>query len=111
MSLIDDAKQALEDTGNQLKADLWMPDDKAFLEDRAKDLVELAAKAAKSKDPAQRAGYLAAARDTTIAVKVVALIRVEATEQHALDALEKLFWDTVVPRLVKALPALQGFIP
>ena len=111
MSLIDDAKQALEDTGHQLKADLWTPDDKAFLEARAKDLVELAAKAAQAQDAAQRAGYLAAARDTTISVKVLALIRMEATEQHVLDTLEKLFWDTVVPRLVKALPALQGFVP
>jgi alkylhydroperoxidase/carboxymuconolactone decarboxylase family protein YurZ len=111
MSLIDDAKQALEDAGTQLKADLWMPDDKAFLEDRAKDLVELAAKAAKARDPAQKAGYLAAARDTMISVKVLAMIRMEATEQHIVDALEKLFWNTVVPRLIKALPALQGFVP
>jgi hypothetical protein len=111
MSLIDDAKQALEDTGNQLKADLWTPDDKAFLEDRAKDLVELAAKAAKAQDPAQRAGYLAAARDTATSVKVLAMIRMEATEQHIVDALEKLFWNTVAPRLVKVLPALQGFVP
>ena len=111
MSLINDAKQALEDTGTQLKADLWLPDDKAFLEDRAKDLVELAAKAAKAQDPAQKAGYLAAARDTMISVKVLAMIRMEATEQHIVDALEKLFWNIVVPRLVKALPALQGFVP
>ena len=44
-------------------------------------------------------------------VKVLAMIRMEATEQHIVDALEKLFWNTVVPRLVKALPALQGFVP
>ena len=110
MSLIDDAKQALEDTGNQLKADLWTPDDKAFLEARARDLVEFAAKAATARSEAQRAGYVAAARDTLTSVKVLAMIRVEATEQHMLDALEKLFWETAVPRLVKALPALQGFV-
>lgn len=111
MSLIDDAKQALEDTGNLLKADLWKPDDKAFLEERAKDLVELAAKAAQAQDPAQRAGYLAAARDTTISVKVLAMIRVEATEQHVLDALEKRFWGELKPRLVKALPVLDHLLP
>jgi len=111
MSLIDDAKHALEDTGHQLKADLWLPDDKAFLEDRAKDLVELAAKAASAKSEAQRAGYVAAARDTMTSVKVLAMIRMEATQQHIVDALEKLFWSTVMPRLVKVLPALQGFAP
>lgn len=110
MSLIDDAKQALEDAGNQLRADLWQPEDKAFLEARAKDLVELAARAATAESEAQRAGYVAAARDMTTSVKVIAMIRVEATEQHLLDGLETLFWDTVVPRLVKALPALQGLV-
>lgn len=111
MSLIDDAKQALEDTGNQLKADLWTPSDKTYLEERAKDLVELAAKAAAAQSEAQRAGYVAAARDTVTSVKVLALIRMEASEQHMLDSLEKLFWNTVVPRLVKALPALDGVAP
>jgi alkylhydroperoxidase/carboxymuconolactone decarboxylase family protein YurZ len=111
MSLIDDAKQALEDTGTQLKADLWMPDDKAFLEDRAKDLVELAAKAAKAQDPAQKAAYLAAARDTMTSVKVLAVIRMEATEQHIVDALEKLFWKEVGPRLAKVLPLLHVLAP
>lgn len=111
MSLIDDAKRALEDTGHQLKADLWTPDDKTFLEERAKDLVELAAHAAAAQSEAQRAGYVAAARDTMISVKVLAMIRLEATEQHLLDTLEELFWNTVGPRLVKALPALQGLVP
>ena len=111
MSLIDDAKQALHDTGNQLKADLWTPDDKAFLEDRAKDLVELAAKAAKAQDSAQRAAYLAAARDTMISVKVLAMIRMEATEQHIVDALEKLFWKAAGPRLAKVLPLLHELAP
>ncbi len=111
MSLIDEAKRALEDTGNQLKADLWTSDDKAFLEARAKDLVQLAAKAEAAQDPAQRAGYLAAARDTVVSVKVLALIRTEAAEQHVLAALEKLFWHEAVPRLTKALPALHAFLP
>ncbi len=107
MSIIDEAKQAFEDTGHQLKADLWTPDDKAFLDDRAKNLVELTMKAAKVQDPAQKAGYLAAARDTAISVKVLALIRMEATEQHIVDALEKLFWKEAGPRLTKVLPLLH----
>lgn len=46
-----------------------------------------------------------------ISVKILAMIRMEATEQHILDALEKLFWTTAVPRLTKALPALHEFVP
>lgn len=111
MTAFDHAKQALEDAGTQLKADLWTPDDKAFLEQRARDLAELAAKAAETSDPAQRAAYLAAAQGAVTAVKVLALIRMEAAEQHILDALEKQFWSEVKPRLVKALPALAGLLP
>src|ERR1044071_2179918 len=72
MSTFDDAKHALEDAGTQVKADLWKPDDKAVLEQRARDLAELAAKATATSDPGQRAAYLAAARDTVTAVKVLA---------------------------------------
>jgi citrate synthase len=111
MPTLEDAKQALEDAGTQLKADLWKPEDKAYLEQRAKDLAELAAKAAATSEPAQRAAYLAAARDTVTAVKVLAMIRVEATEQHVADALEKLFWHEVKPRLVKLLPGLDQLLP
>src|SRR5262245_23961841 len=70
MSALDNAKQALEDAGTQLKADLWTPDDKRLLEQRARDLAELAAKAAAASDPAHRAAYLAAAQGTVTAVKV-----------------------------------------
>jgi hypothetical protein len=111
MSTLEDAKRALEDAGTQLKADLWKPDDKAYLEQRARDLAELAAKAAATSDPAQRAAYLAAARDTVTAVKVLAMIRVEATEQHVADALEKRFWGEVKPRLAKLLPGLDQLLP
>jgi hypothetical protein len=111
MSALDDAKQALEDAGTQLKADLWQPDDKAFLEQRARDLAELAAKAAATSDPAQRAAYLAAARDAVTAVKVLAMIRVEATEQHIAGALEKRFLDELKPRLAKVLPGLDELLP
>ena len=111
MPTFEDAKRALEDAGTQLKADLWQPDDKALLEQRARDLAELAAKAAAASDAPQRAAYLAAARDTVTAVKVLALIRVEATEQHVAAALEKLFWHELKPRLAKALPALAELLP
>ncbi|HEX7838931.1 MAG TPA: hypothetical protein VF469_15745 [Kofleriaceae bacterium] len=111
MSLIDEAKQALEGAGNQLKADLWTADDKLYLEARARDLAGFAAKAAEAQSAAQRAGFVAAARDTLISVKVLAMIRMEATEQHLVDSLEKLFWSTVMPRLTKALPALHEVKP
>jgi hypothetical protein len=111
MPTLEDAKRALEDAGTQLKADLWKPEDKAFLEQRARDLAELTAKATATSDPVQRAAYLAAARDTVTAVKVLALIRVEATEQHVADALEKLFWHEVKPRLAKVLPGLAELLP
>lgn len=111
MPTLEDAKRALEDAGTQLKADLWKPEDKAYLEQRAQDLAELAAKAAATSDPAQRTAYLAAARDAVTAVKVLAMIRVEATEQHVADALEKLFWHEVKPRLVKVLPGLDELLP
>ena len=111
MSTLEDTKRALEDAGTQLKADLWKPDDKAYLEQRAKDLAELAAKAAAATDASQRAAYLAAARDTVTAVKVLAMIRVEATEQHVADALEKRFWGELKPRLTKVLPGLAELLP
>jgi hypothetical protein len=111
MSTLEDARRALEDAGTQLKADLWQPDDKAYLEQRAKDMAELAVKAAATSDPAQRAAYLAAARDAVTAVKVLAMIRVEATEQHIAAALEQRFWSELKPRLVKALPALAPLLP
>lgn len=111
MSALDDAREALEDAGTRLKADLWQPDDKAYLEQRAKDLAELAAKAAATSDAPQRAAYLAAARDAVTAVKVLAMIRVEATEQHVADALEQRFWGELKPRLAKLLPGLDGLLP
>jgi hypothetical protein len=111
MPTFEDARRALEDAGTQLKADLWKPDDKAFLEQRARDLAELAAKAAAASDAPQRAAYLAAARDTVTAVKVLAMIRVEATEQHVADALEKRFWGELKPRLAKVLPGLDELLP
>jgi citrate synthase len=111
MPTFEEAKRALEDAGTQLKADLWQPADHAYLEQRARDLAELAAKAAAATDAPQRAAYLAAARDTVTAVKVLAMIRVEATEQHVADALEKLFWHEIKPRLAKALPGLAGLLP
>ena len=111
MPAFEDAKQALEDAGTRLKADLWQPDDKAYLEQRARDLAELAAKAAATSDPAQRAAYLAAARDTVTAVKVLAVIRMEATERHIADALEKRFLDELKPRLARLLPGLDQLLP
>jgi hypothetical protein len=108
MSLLNDAKQALEDAGKQLKADLWKPDDAKFLEARAKDIVGLAAKASEEQNPAKKAGYIAAARDTLVSVKLLALIRMETGEKHLLDALGNFFMSVVIPAVLKALPALVG---
>lgn len=106
MSAIDEATKALVDAGRQLKSDLWKADDNAFLAARAKDLVGLAAKIETEKDAAKKAGYVAAARDTLVSVKLLALIRMETVQQHVLEALGSFFMSTVLPALVKLLPAL-----
>jgi hypothetical protein len=109
MALLDDVKTALEGAGVQLKADLWRPSDRAFLEARARDLVGLAQKAAAAtdaKDAAKRAAYVAAAKDTVNHVKLLAMIRMETAQSHVIDALERFFLASVLPALIKALPAL-----
>src|SRR6516225_3347880 len=98
MAATDDVLKALKDAGAQLKADLWKPEDGTFLEARAKDLVGLEAKAATLKDgDPKKAAYTAAARDTIVSVKLLALIRMETAEKHLLDALGKFFLTVAVP--------------
>ena len=108
MAILDDVLNALESSGTMLKADLWRPDDAAFLKARAQDLVGLASKAKAQTEPAKRAAYLAAARDTVTSVKLLALIRLEASAPHILDALGKFIVSVAVPALVKLLPELAG---
>jgi hypothetical protein len=108
--LEDDVKQALKAAGQQLKADLWHPNDEAFLAARAKDLVGLQKKAHESTTDAKRKAYLAAAKDVLNHVKLLAVIRMETAAAHVTDALGRFFLDKVVPALVKLLPALIGLL-
>ena len=110
MSILDpsDVLKTLTDTGNQLKSGLWKSDDTAFLQARAKDMVGLAAKAAREQDPGRKAAYLAAARDTVTSVRLLAMIRLETAEQAALAAAGNFFTTTVTSALKKLLPSLGG---
>jgi hypothetical protein len=106
MALEDDVKQALKAAGEQLKKDLWHPDDDKFLTARARDLVGLQRKAQATTDPNKKKAYEGAALDTVQAVKMLALIRMEAGAAHIVDALGRFFMDKVVPLLVKLLPTI-----
>ena len=100
------ALDALTRAGLELKSDLWTDADKAFLKARARDLVGLGAKAAAATSPKKKAAYKAAALDVMDHVKVVALIRMQVTQQHVLDALGRFFMEQLLPALLKLLPAL-----
>jgi hypothetical protein len=105
---VEDVKKVLEDAGNELKAGLWKPEDKAFLAARARDLIGLAAKAAAVTDKRKQAAYVAAARDTVNHVKLLVLIRMEVGANHLAEALGKFFLELVLPVLVRILPALAA---
>jgi hypothetical protein len=100
------ALAALVAAGQKLKDDLWTDGDRGFLAARAKDLVGLNAKAAEATSAAKKAAYQAAARDVVDHVKLLALIRMQVAQEHALDALGRFFLDTALPALLKILPAL-----
>jgi hypothetical protein len=106
MALEDDVKQALREAGEQIKKDLWKPNDEAFLAARAKDLVGLNKKALATDDPLRKKGYKAAADDVLNHVKLLAIIRSEALAAHLSDIIGKLFLEKVLPLLIKLLPAL-----
>jgi len=108
MALEDDVKQVLRDTGEQLKKDLWKPEDDAFLAARAKDLVGLNAKAAAATNPAKQKAYQAAARDVVNHVRLLAVIRTEAGASHVADIVGKFFLEKLLPVLVKLVPVLLG---
>ncbi|HEY5958818.1 MAG TPA: hypothetical protein VIV60_19790 [Polyangiaceae bacterium] len=108
MSLQDDVLQALKSAGKELKQDLWHVEDEPFLAARAKDLMGLAMKAEAAKDPNLRVAYVAAARDVVHHVKLLAMMRMEVGASHVVEALGKFFLNTLVPILIKCLPALLG---
>lgn len=100
------ALAALVTAGQRLKDDLWIDGDRDFLAARARDLVGLNAKATEATNPGKKAAYQAAARDVVDHVKLLALIRMQVAQQHALEALGRFFLDTALPALLKILPAL-----
>lgn len=106
MTLEAEVQQALRDAGEQLKKDLWRPEDLTLLAGRAKDLVGLNVKAASATDPAKKKQYKLAAEMVIEHVKLLALIRMQVTQQHVLDALGKFFMNVVVPALGKLLISL-----
>jgi hypothetical protein len=105
-TLLGDVKTALTLAGEVLKQDLWKPEDDAFLAARAADLVGLNRKAQATTNPAKKQAYQAAARDTLQSVKMLALIRAEATKDHLIAVLGKVFMDNVLPQLIKLLPVI-----
>lgn len=109
MSIQADVEKALLDAGEQLKKDLWRPEDKQFIANRAKDLVGLNAKAAAATDAATKRQYQLAAAAVVDHVKLQALLRLQVTQDHLLDALGRFFLNVALPALGKILKAL--FIP
>ena len=110
LPLVDQVRHALEEAGTALRRDMWTANDRAFLTARAKDLVGLSVKAAATHDPARKAAYGAAAKDTIQHVKLVAMMRMEVAAAHVLDALGRFFLDKALPVLVKLLPALAALL-
>lgn len=106
MATQDEIKQVLRDAGEQIKKDLWKPEDELFLQARARDFIGLEAKAAKATDPAKKKAYHNTALDVLNHVKLLALIRAEAAADHMVEKLGSLFVQKALPLLIKLLPAL-----
>jgi hypothetical protein len=106
MALNNDVTKTLVDAGNQLKKDLWRPQDLVLLQARAADLIGLNAKAAATTDASKKEQYKLAAKGVLEHVKLLALLRVQVTQDHLLDALGKFFLTVALPTLVKLLPAV-----
>jgi hypothetical protein len=106
MAIVDEIKQALRGAGEQLKKDLWRPEDDQFLEARAQDLARLEGKALAATNPAKKKGFQTAANDVIEHVKAVALIRIEAARDHLVDLIGRIFMEKLLPALVRLLPAL-----
>jgi hypothetical protein len=106
MAVKDYVKKALIDAGNQLRKDLWRPQDLVLLEARAGDLVGLNAKAEATTDAAKKEQYKLAAQGVLEHVKLLALVRVQVAQDHLVDALGKFFMNVALPTLVKLLPAV-----
>ncbi len=106
MAIEEEVKEALKQAGEQLKKDLWKPEDEAFLVARAADLVGLNRKAEATTNPDKKRAYQAAARDALQSVKMLALIRAEVATAHLVELVGRIFIEKVVPLLIKLLPAI-----
>lgn len=92
--------------GEELKSDLWRPDDVAFLRQRAQDLVGLNLKASLATEQLRRVQYQAAAMAVVDHVKLLALVRMQVAQDHVVGALERFFLKTLLPMLGGVLGAL-----
>jgi hypothetical protein len=106
MALVDDVLKVLVDTGKQLKNDLWTADDLNVLRQRAADLVGLNHKVSTATDPEKKAQYQLAAKLVVQHVQLLALTRLAVAQSHVVDALKNLITNTLLPALVRLLPAV-----
>lgn len=106
MSLEDDLKQALLETGNRIKEDLWTDQDPIILAQRARDLAGLNVKMLTATDPEKRRQYQLAAELAVQHVALLALMRISYAEKRVLQEIEKFFMET----LAKLIPALIAAI-
>jgi hypothetical protein len=106
MALEDEVKKALIDAGNELKKDLWHPEDLELLAARARDLVGLDRKASEESDPAKKAQYKMAAGMVLDHVKLLALLRMQVARKDIETALGNFFMKTVLPALGALLKAV-----
>ena len=106
MNIANEIKKAFEDAGGQLKDDLWKPEDLDVLSQRAQDLAGLQRKAENTSDPQKRAQYKLAAKLVVQHVELLALTRMHVAEKHIQEALQRFFWNVLLPALIKVVPLL-----
>lgn len=106
MSLEYQVFTELKNAGLKLKNDLWRKDDIDLLRQRAKDLVGLKSKFDSATNSDKKAEYQLAAKLVLNHVQLLACTRLNVAQQHVQDALEKLFWEVLLPALGKLLIGL-----
>jgi len=104
MSLEKEVQKALTQAGNQLKKDLWSPNDLVVLAQRARDLVELELKAKIATDPNMKAQYKLGAKLIMEHVQLLALTRMNVAEKHIEEAIGKSFISGLHSSLASLLP-------
>lgn len=106
MALEDQVYEALVQAGTDIKSDLWTKEDSELLRQRAKDLVGLQLKVQNATDPQKKVEYQTAAKLIVNHVAMLTLTRLHVAQQHIAEALEKLFWQVLVPKLAALLVGL-----